>query len=93
MTSQLVRTTTIVLGRAVDYIWQSKDFLAGLNYGFLKIKFGVAGFLLDIRMKYAIFFNCRYVLDQEKIRGFSKPVVQLAKITGRGFSGFCEDKF
>jgi hypothetical protein len=33
----------------------------------MKIKFGGAGFLLDIQMKYAIFKNCRYVLDREKI--------------------------
>jgi len=32
-----------------------------------KIKFGGAGFLLDIQMKYAIFENCRYVIGQEEI--------------------------
>jgi len=38
----------------------------------LKIKLGVAGFLLDIQMKSAIFENCRYVPDQEKILAFTK---------------------
>jgi len=32
-----------------------------------KIKFGGAGFLLDTQTNYAIFGNCRYVLDQEEI--------------------------
>jgi hypothetical protein len=33
----------------------------------LNIKFGKAGFLLDIQMKYAIFENYRDVLDKEQI--------------------------
>jgi len=46
----------------------------------------VAGFLLDIQMKYAIFENCRYVPDQEKILAFTKCQVtcqyqNFAKIT------------
>jgi len=52
----------------------------------LKIKLGVAGFLLDIQMKSAIFENCRYVPDQEKILAFTKCQVacqyhKLTKIT------------
>ena len=65
------RTLLAIVREVSDYIMHTQVFnflhRFKLEISCLNIKYGGAGFLLDIQMKYAIFENYRYMLDQEEI--------------------------